>query len=157
MKSENITKVEGLATLATLATKTLESAKTIQIAVIATKLNATEKLQQVAQEQGWPLSDLLDWYQKPKDMADIASMGMETVRFIVADYIKNIELNRAGGYQPPCDTPPELEPVQCADCQYFTPDSYDDGGIGDCSQNIKQRKPYWPNAERKCAVHTNLI
>ena len=95
----------------------------------------------------------MEWYQKPQDMADIASMDMEILRFIVADYIKNIELCRHEGYQPPCDTPIELEPVQCADCRHFIPDPIGGGGIGDCSREIKQRKPYWPNAERMCSTY----
>lgn len=51
---------------------------------------ATEKLQQISQEQDWPLSELLDWYKN--DLTELAGMDMAKVRLIVQDYIENIDL-----------------------------------------------------------------
>jgi len=56
---------------------------------------AARKLHQIAQEQDWPLSDLLDWYKSDLDMKDVARLGMPQVREVVRFYIDNYVLCRA--------------------------------------------------------------
>ena len=50
-------------------------------------LAASDKLTTLADELGWPQTDLLDFYQN--DMTDIERMSLDEVRFIVRDYITN--------------------------------------------------------------------
>ncbi len=59
---------------------------------------ATEKLNQVAIENNWPLADLSDWYKGQLD--DLGSKSLDGVRFVVRDYIELIELCRGKKYRP---------------------------------------------------------
>lgn len=113
----------------------------------------TKKLQQIAQEQNWPLSDLMEWYQKPQDMADIASMEIDALRFVVNDYIENIDLCRGESYQLPSDSPTKLEAVCCYECQHYVSDPLGFGGIGNCAEGIGHTKPLYPKTKRKCAAY----
>jgi len=64
------------------------------------ELIAYLKLREIAGEMDWQLTDLLDWYKTPMDMADLARWDMDTVRQVVADYIQLIDLCRGEGFQP---------------------------------------------------------
>lgn len=52
------------------------------------------KLRVIANELDWPLSDLIESYSGHLD--EITSRNIEGVRFVVKDYIKNIDLYREG-------------------------------------------------------------
>lgn len=100
MKTKNVIKVRGLASLANLAKSALETAKVAHSQATISHANATAaiKLQQIALELNWPLADLLNWYEN--DLYEIAGMEIERVRFIVRDYVKIIGLCRHEGYLP---------------------------------------------------------
>jgi len=56
-------------------------------------LRAKDKLALIAGGLEYPVDELLDFYQN--DMPDIESMDLDTLRFIVADYIQNRKACRA--------------------------------------------------------------
>ena len=58
------------------------------------ELIAYLKLRAVAGEMDWQLTDLLDWYKTPMDMADLARWDMGTVRHVVGQYISDAEFYR---------------------------------------------------------------
>lgn len=120
------------------------------------RLIATDKIKVVAREVNWPLDDLLEWFKPNID--EIVEMDMGKLCFIIKDYIHNIDSCRSeDGYQPIGSLIPDIEPepVKCKDCQNFITDPIGYGGIGDCALRVRQEKPLYPNAIRKCMMHIN--
>jgi len=72
----------SLAELISKRTTTPESTETL----------ARRRLEALAQEFNHPVADLLDWYKS--DLQDLGEFPMERARWIVKEYIANLESYR---------------------------------------------------------------
>jgi hypothetical protein len=110
--------------------------------------DATSRLERIAKWKDHPVDDLLDWYKG--DLSELDIRSDKDLQFIVCDYMDNITLYRGEDYLLLTGSPDQPQTVHCADCRHFIRDTIGWAGIGSCAQKVKQVKPHWPHAARKC-------